>query len=45
MVVPEQIVVVPDSVAVGNGVTVTVADPVSAWLQIGAVVVAALTKV
>jgi len=34
-VVPEQIVVVPEIVAVGSALMVRVAEPLCAWLQLG----------
>ena len=34
-VVPEQMVVVPEMVAVGNAFTVSVAEPDWSWLQFG----------
>jgi hypothetical protein len=43
-VVPEQIEVVPDIDAVGKAFTVTIAEPVRVWLQVGVADEATLTK-
>jgi len=43
--VPEQIVALPEIVAVGNGFIVTVAEPDSDWLQFGVPFEATLTRV